>query len=34
MADLLLADLKRQLTRLEGQPAPVHDEASAAGFRH
>src|SRR4029078_8713566 len=34
MADLLLADLKRQLTRLEGQPAPVHAEASAAGFRH
>ena len=34
MADLLLADLQRQLTRLEGQPAPVHDESSAAGFRH
>ncbi len=34
MADMLLADLQRQLPRLEQQPAPVHDEASAAGFRH
>ena len=34
MADMLLADLKRQLPRLEQQAAPVHDEASAAGFRH
>jgi glutamate decarboxylase len=34
MADLLLADLKRQLPRLERQAVPVHDEASAAGFRH
>src|SRR5690348_5163791 len=34
MADLLLADLRRQLPRLEAQPTPVHDEASAAGFSH
>ena len=34
MADMLLADLKRQLPRLEQQPEPVHDEATAAGFRH
>src|SRR3989440_3260089 len=34
MADLLLADLKRQLPRLEDQPVPVHDASSAAGFRH
>ena len=33
MADMLLADLKRQLPRLESQPEPVHDDA-AAGFRH
>jgi glutamate decarboxylase len=34
MADLLLADLKRQLPRLQGQSAPVHDEGTASGFRH
>jgi glutamate decarboxylase len=34
MADLLLADLKRQLPRLERQPVPVHDHSSAAGFHH
>src|SRR5262245_44235290 len=34
MADLLLADLKRQLPRLEQQPEPVHDKSTAAGFRH
>jgi glutamate decarboxylase len=34
LADLLLRDLKRQLPRLEKQAAPVHDEESAAGFRH
>ena len=34
MADMLLADLKRQLPRLEGQAAPVHDDSTAAGFRH
>jgi glutamate decarboxylase len=34
MADLLLADLRRQLPRLESQPVPVHDHSSAAGFHH
>jgi glutamate decarboxylase len=34
MADMLLADLKRQLPRLERQAVPVHDDSSAAGFRH
>jgi glutamate decarboxylase len=34
MADLLLADMRRQLPRLQQQQAPQHDEASAAGFRH
>ena len=34
VADLLIKDLKRQLPRLEKQPAPVHDEASAGGFHH
>jgi hypothetical protein len=34
MADLLLADVKRQLARLEKQPAPTHDAASATGFAH
>jgi glutamate decarboxylase len=34
MADLLLSDLKRKLPRLAAQASPVHDEASAAGFRH
>ena len=34
MANLLLADLKRQLPRLEQQPEPVHDDSTAAGFRH
>jgi glutamate decarboxylase len=34
MANLLLADLKRQLPRLEQQAVPVHDASSAAGFRH
>ncbi|HSC49750.1 MAG TPA: glutamate decarboxylase [Gaiellaceae bacterium] len=34
MADMLLNDLQRQLPRLERQPAPVHDEDSAAGFKH
>jgi glutamate decarboxylase len=34
MADLLVADIQRQLPRLLAQPAPVHDESSAAGFRH
>ena len=34
VADLLIKDLKRQLPRLEKQPEPVHDAASAAGFHH
>ena len=34
MADLMLADMRRQLPRLQQQQAPQHDEASAAGFRH
>jgi glutamate decarboxylase len=34
MADMLLADLRRQLPRLEQQATPVHDEGSASGFRH
>ena len=34
MADMLVGDLKRQLTRLQKQPAPVHDASSAGSFRH
>ena len=34
LADLLVADLERQLPRLEKQAEPVHDETTAAGFRH
>jgi glutamate decarboxylase len=34
LADLLVSDIERQLPRLEQQPAPVHDSASAAGFHH
>jgi glutamate decarboxylase len=34
MADMLLADLNRQLPRLQQQPEPQHDAASASGFRH
>jgi glutamate decarboxylase len=34
MADLLLADVKRQLKRLEKQSAPAHDAASASAFAH
>ena len=34
MGDMLLADLKRQLPRLEAQPEPVHDASTASGFRH
>ena len=33
LADLLVADLERQLPRLQNQPAAVH-EAAAAGFHH
>jgi glutamate decarboxylase len=34
MANLLLADVKRQLERLEKQPGPTHDAASATTFSH
>jgi len=34
LADMLLADLERQLPRLERQPAPVHDAASGTAFSH
>ena len=34
MADLLVADVKRQLARLEQQAAPTHDAASATAFAH
>ena len=34
MADLLMADIQRQLPRLQAQPEPVHNEATAAGFSH
>ena len=33
VADMLLADLARQLPRLQRQPEPMHD-ASASGFHH
>jgi len=34
LADLLVADLRRQLPRLEKQPEPVHDGEGAQGFHH
>jgi glutamate decarboxylase len=34
LADMLVADIERQLPRLEAQPAPVHDEASGGAFKH
>ncbi len=34
MADLLIADVKRQLARLEKQSAPTHDATSATAFAH
>jgi glutamate decarboxylase len=34
MADLLVADLERQLPRLAAQPVPVHDSTSAGSFHH
>jgi glutamate decarboxylase len=34
LADLLVSDLKRQLPRLQQQPTPVHDRATASGFHH
>jgi glutamate decarboxylase len=34
MADMLVADLQRQLPRLQKQPHPVHDSSAASGFHH
>jgi len=34
LADLLVADLKRQLPRLQSQPQPVHDSTTASSFHH
>jgi glutamate decarboxylase len=34
LADLLVADLERQLPRLQRQPEPVHDARSGTGFAH
>jgi glutamate decarboxylase len=34
MADMLVADLERQLPRLQAQPHPVHDSTTASSFRH
>ena len=33
-ADMLVADLQKQLPRLQKQPAAVHDAASSTGFAH
>jgi glutamate decarboxylase len=34
LADMLVADLERQLPRLERQPEPVHDASSGTAFAH
>jgi glutamate decarboxylase len=34
LADLLIADLQRQLPRLRKQPEPVHDDATGSSFSH
>ncbi len=34
LADLLVADLKRQLPHLQAQPEPAHDAADSTGFSH
>jgi glutamate decarboxylase len=34
MAELLVADIERQLPRLQKQPEPVHDASSATSFHH
>ena len=34
LADMLIADLRRQLQRLEKQPEPVHDSTTAQAFHH
>jgi len=34
MADMLVGDIERQLPRLQKQPEPVHDAATATSFHH
>ncbi len=34
LADMLIADLHRQLPRLQSQPHPVHEGAAASSFHH
>ncbi len=34
LADMLLSDLRRAIGLLDRQTEPIHDEASAGGFRH
>jgi glutamate decarboxylase len=34
LADMLVADIERQLPRLQRQPTPVHDAASGTAFAH
>jgi glutamate decarboxylase len=34
MAELLVADIERQLPHLEAQPVPVRDASNSAGFHH
>ena len=34
MADMLVADIERQLPRLQKQPAPINDAASGTAFAH
>jgi glutamate decarboxylase len=34
LGDLLVADIERQLPRLQRQPAPVHDESTGTAFAH
>jgi hypothetical protein len=34
MADMLVADLQRQLPRLQKQPAPVHQADTGTAFAH
>ena len=34
LADMLVADIERQLPRLQKQPAPVNDAASGTAFAH
>jgi glutamate decarboxylase len=34
MADLLMADIERQVPRLQRQSAPLHDGTGASGFHH